>query len=219
MGSRKDIENHIVSTLSLIDKTGVNGDMYRKMFKSMSNKEFEAYMLSLKNEEAYINIVIPPLSDIEKGITVESNIKAGKAMGVNFFQKLTYGDDGVTSNIPVMVGYGLFRRVKQTAIKGISVPKDNKSRNTITNESSGKSKGSKVTLPESDILLGHKLKSTMKELLNVRGGDLGANTAMLSEISKQGKVKQSVTDRFRTGTGAKNVVSSIFRAMHIDMKL
>lgn len=219
MGSRKDIEKKILDTLSAIDKTGKNTTLTRDTFKRMSNKEFEVYMQSLKDGDAFINIIIPPLSDIEKGITVDNNLKVAKSLKVDFLQTLTLTDDDISNSIPVLVGYGMFRRVRQTTEKAISVPKDNKSRNTITNESSGKSKGTRISLPETDIFLGHNLKYTMKEFLNARGGDLGASTALISEITRKGSVTQDVTDRFRTGTGAKNVIDSIFKAMHIDISL
>ena len=219
MASRKQIEKYIIDGVNAIDKTGKNGDLYKELFKGMSTKEFEAFGKSLKDGEAFINIVIPPLSDIERGITVESNLKVADKFGVKFFQKLKFEDEGIGSNIKVLVYHGMFRRVKQTTVKSMSVPKDSKGRNTTTNESAGKSKGTRITLPEADILLSHGLKFTMKEFTNVRGGDLGANTAMLSEINKTGKVSQRVTDTFRTGTGAKNIVNSLFMAMHIKTTL
>jgi len=219
MASRKDIEKFILDSLKAIDKTGKNVELYKQTFAKMTSKEFDAWMLSIKNEEAYVNIVIPPLSDVEKAVTVENNIKVGKKLGVKLFQKITFDKDGISSNIKSLVGYGMFRRTRQTKIKSIAVHKDSKSRNALTNESSGKSKGTRITLPEADILLGHSLKHTMKEFLNSRGGDLGANVSMVSEIAKKGSVSQKVTDGFRTGTGAKNVTSSVFRAMHIDINL
>jgi len=219
MANRKQIQDYIVASLNKVDKTGKNGELYTNLFKDMSNKDFEAFMLTLQQKEAFINIVIPPLSDIERGITVENNLKVGKTLGIKFFQELTFSGDGITSNIKSLVGYGMFRRLRQTTAKSMSVHKDSNSRNNLTNESSNKSKGAKITLPEADILLGHSLKYTMKEFLNSRGGDLGANTAMLSEFNKKGSVSQKIIEPFRTGTGAKKVVDSVFRAMHIDINL
>lgn len=219
MGSRKDIENYIITAVSAIDRTGKNAELYRELFKTLSKEDFEAYTQSLADGSAYVNLLVPPLSDIDKGISVENNLKVAKTMGIKMFHKLNFEDSNVSSNIRSLVGYGTFRRMRQTTVKGLSVHKHTKSRNALTNESSGKSKGVRITLPESDILLGHSLKETMKEILGPRGGDMGANAAMLSEINKTGAVKQSTIDNFATGTSSKNVIHSLFKAMHLDISL
>lgn len=218
--NRKKTETFIINTINKIAGSK-NKKLYSDLFESMSDKEFDNFMKDLKNNKITLSVVA---SNLEKMVlNVERNIKIAKSLGYDFFQQLKItGDnsmpDYLTPNKYLVMNLPV-RRASQLLIKKISIPSDDKSIDLTTGQVTGKSSGSKLTMPEIQVLAGMGIKDSIKELMKVRGGDLGSKNAMSALLIKQGSVSQKVLEQYATGVVSTQTLSSYLNAMHIKNNL
>jgi len=217
MKNRKKVEDFILKYVDKIAPGSNNKQLYKDMFKEMSDKEFKVFMDNLKKKKLTLSIIEPNTK--KSTISVENNYKIAKELGFSFFQRLTIrGKPGIpdytTPNKYLIMALPV-RRASQLLTKKISIPSDDKSIDLTTGTVTGKSRGSKLTMPEIQILAGMGLNKSIKELMKYRGGDLGAKNAMSALLMKQGSVSQDVLDRYSTGVVSSKTLSSYWNAVHI----
>jgi len=218
--NRKKVEAHILEWIKKITQDEDNVNLYKDLFKSMSNEKFDKFMQSLKDGKRYLQIIVPPDSKADKSITTKRNIKLGKELGVNFYQKLEYGPGGeyktkIKTSIPFFISDSPFRRLRQTVEKGVAVSNNTKHVDMLTGQVSGDSQASQITLPELQLLNGMGVKDILAEFLKFRGGDLGANRAMNNYLAHYGKASMNVLKAHAEGVVSTKTVKAYFNAMHL----
>ena len=216
MKNRKKTEEYIIRYIDKIAGKD-NKKLYQDMFKSMSDKDFKIFMDNLKKNKVTLSVIDP--NTRKSTLSVENNYKVAKELGYDFFQRLTISDkDGIpdykTPNKYLVMSLPI-RRASQLLTKKISIPSDDKSIDLTTGTVTGKSRGSKTTMPELQILAGMGLNESVKELTKYRGGDLGAKHAMSALLMKQGSISQDVLDRYSTGVVSTKTLASYWNASHI----
>jgi hypothetical protein len=112
------------------------------------------------------------------------------------------------------------KRQAQFLIKKISIPEDNRSIDTFTGQPTGKSKGSKISWPELQILaaLGG-FDDTITEFFKMRGGDLQAFNAMNNMIANTGGVSLNAISALGTKVTAVRSLSTLLTSMHLTNTL
>jgi len=88
--NRKKTEEFILKYIKKITNTDFNVNLYKDLFKSMNDKEFDEFMTKLKNNETILQVIVPHDTKTTK-ITLENNIKVAKELGHDFFQYLDIG--------------------------------------------------------------------------------------------------------------------------------
>jgi hypothetical protein len=63
------------------------------------------------------------------------------------------------------------------------------------------------------------LKSSIRELVKLRGGDLGGKNAMNTMLIKTGEVSQQDVEPYTTGVKSVQVLKNYFKAIHIASTL
>lgn len=217
MKNRKKTEDYIIKYIDKIAPGGDNKKLYIDMFKTMTDSEFKTFMMNLKKKKLTLSVIDP--NTRKSNISVENNYKVAKELGYSFFQHLTISGkiglpDYKTPNKYLVMSLPV-RRASQLLTKKISIPSDDKSIDLTTGAVTGKSKGSKLTMPEIQILAGMGLNKTIKELVCDRGGDLGIKRAMSALLMKQGSVSQDVLSRYATGVVSTKTLASYWNASHI----
>lgn len=219
---RKSVEDLILKYISKIVTGNENKKLYEDLFKSMNDKQFDEFMHKLKNKQATLSVIIPNGNSKIK-VNVENNLKLAKELGFDFFQNLKVS---ATEDMPAyktpnkyMVIKLPVRRAAQLLTKKISIPTDSHHVDVLSGQVTGKSKGSKITNPELQVLLGLGLKESIVELMKVRGGDQGANRAMDELLFKQGSASQEQINKYSTGVVSKKTLKSYFNAMMIQNTL
>ena len=174
--NRKAAEDFIIEMINKILPDGTNATIYRDLFASMDDKKFDDFMASIESGNSRLAIITPNLA--KEKLTVERNLELAKELGHNFFERIWMdsGDDTprYLTTMPYLIVDLPLRRQAQLLVKKISIPEDNKSIDDFTGQPTGKSKGSKISYPETQILAALNLEQTLTELLKFRGGDSGA---------------------------------------------
>lgn len=219
---RAEVEKFILSFISRLVTGEDNVNLYKHLFKSMNDAQFHKFMEDLRDENKFLSIIIPN-GDNRIKVNVSNNMKLAKELGFEFFQRLYVRNnpelpDHLTPNKYMLLKLPV-RRASQTVSKKISIPTDNKSIDNLTGQVTGKSKGAMLTNPELQILLGLGLKDSIKELMKMRGGDIGEANAMNNMIFSQGQVSQRAAEDYSTEVKSKKTLKSYLNGMGIKSTL
>lgn len=215
---RKAVEQFIISYIDKLVSGKFNTELYTKLFNSMSDEQFDKFMNKLKNNQATLSVIIP---NNRKDLTVntENNIKLAKELGFDFFQQLEVGRTDTQPAYKTVNKYMILklpvRRTAQLLTKKISIPKDNTHIDQSSGQVTGASKGSKISAPEVQVLAGLGLKTSLRELMKIRGGDLGAGNAMNQYLQETGIARQTEVERYSTGVVSKKTLKAYYAGMHI----
>lgn len=221
MANRKKAEDMILQIMKEIEPTGYNVEQYKKIFAKMSDKDFDNYMKGLRDGSMQL-VAFKPMYEA-KGFSVENNIAVGKKYGLSFFEKLIFSDnpnepDHKTA-IEFMVLDMPYRRQSQTLVKKISVPDNNDVIDQLTYQPTGPSKGSKISYPELQVLIGMGMTSSIQELMQYRGGDKGGFNAYNAMTMRYGSVNMKAIAPYSTGVESTKTVKTFLTCMHISNTL
>jgi len=220
--ARKEAEEMILRYLSKITNGNEsNANRYRELFKTMTDNDFDTLMKSYRDGVDTVQIQAPNLSDVK--ITVKNNLVVGKELGYDFFQRITVTDPATgqkyLSPKKHMILALPFKRQAQHLIKKISVATDNDSRDDLTGQPTGHSKGSTISGPELQVLYSLGLDAVIEELLKVRGGDEAAYTAMTKQAHATGGFSLKQASAAGDGVKATETLSAYLKACHINNNL
>lgn len=192
-----------------------------KVFKNMSDEDFDQFMKDLKSDKKYLVVYAPNLR--QRTISVENNLKVAEELGYNFFQKLwiesTSDVPTYLTPVPYMVLDLPIRRPSQLLIKGISVPDHNKVIDNLTGQPTGESKGAKISYPELQLLTAMGLDKTATELMKYRGGDKGGITAYNNMLSKLGSTNLNALSAYATGVESTRTLKTFLMGMMLKSTL
>ena len=219
--NRKAAEASILNDIEALLPGSENTQIYRDLFASMSDKAFDEFMASLADGTKRLAIVAPNLAD--KKLDVERNLALAKKWGHNFFERL-WIDEG--NDIPPYLSPQRYlivdlplRRQAQLLVKKISIPTDNKSIDDYTGQPTGKSKGSTLSYPETQVMAANNLDNCLTEMLKFRGGDIKGHDAMNNAISKTGGVSLQSIMSLGTKVKSTETLSTLLTCMHLENQL
>lgn len=221
-GNRKAAEDEVFNILSSLLPGSQNVKIYSDIFAVMPDDEFEKFIKGLESGERPLAIIAEELGPVT--LDVARNLDLADKWGYKFFERIWMdpqnGSPPYLSNDEYLVVDLPLKRQAQFLIKKISIPEDNRSIDNLTGQPTGKSKGSKISWPELQILasLG-EFDSTIEEFIKARGGDLTMFNAMNHMISTTGGV--SLKSIASLGGKVKSVqsLSTLLTSMHIANSL
>lgn len=222
-GKRREAEAYILQYVNLIAPGGSNLKIYQDLFRSMSDKQFEDLMDKLESGEEILAIISPNLAD-EK-VTLKNNLAVAARMGKTFFERIWIdpGDGGkpYLSNDEYFVTLQVLRRQAQLLVKKISIPEDNRSLNDLTGQPSatGKSRGSGLSYPETQIMAALNLDNSLIEMLKYRGGDVKGFLAMNRSISQTGSASLEFLNTLGTTVKSTDTLRTFLTCMLYEVDL
>ena len=220
-GNRKDAQDFIIAHIEKIIPGTKNVALYQDFFASMSDKEFDIFIKSLEDGSSRLPIIVPNLSN-EK-LDINRNLALAKELGHDFFERLWIDDLNDVPPYLTPIKYFVvdlpIRRQAQLLQKKISIPEDNKSVDELSGQPTGKSKGSKISYPETQILAALDLNESLTELLKARGGDATMFNDMNTSISRSGSVSIKAIDKGNTNVKSTEVLSTLLTSMHLKNTL
>ncbi len=223
MSKRKEAEQIILSYIDRIDVSSAkhNTEYYTNLFKSMTDQQFDKFMQGLRDKKITLSMIIPNGGDVK--VDVKNNFKLAKELGYEFVDHLRFKDVPELGTYITPVKYLTMilpvKRAAQTLSKKISIPESDNKIDMLSGQVTGKSKSSKITLPEIQILAGLGLKSSIRELVKIRGGDLGGKNAMNTMLIKTGEASQQEIEPYTTGVKSVEVLKNYFKSIHLASTL
>lgn len=218
--NRKKAEEFYLAFLHETAPNNPNIAMYRELFASMNDQQFEKFVERLENGDC-LAFVDPNGSGIN--VTTENNIRVGKLIGVEFFERLilTNQDTGFefVSNHPYMVIDVPARRAAQALEKKVSIPKDDQHVDQLTDQATGVSKGSTITGPELQLQYAQNWDATTEELMKVRGGDAKAYRLYKDQAVKDGRISLNLIRQYNTTNRSVELYSTLLTMAHIGNNL
>lgn len=223
MSKKRDLtEQFIYQFLTDIEPTKYNLNLYKELFKSMSDTDFHKYMEDIRAGKKYLVLIKPMYK--ANGISVENNLKIANKYNLEFFEHLIFSnnEDGTPdykTPIKYLVVELPYRRQSQTLEKKISLPDDNKVIDELTYQPTGPSKGAKISYPELQVLIGMGLDNTITELIKYRGGDRGGFNAYNAMFLRYGSANLKTLSNYSSGVESTKTLKSLLLGMHIKSTL
>lgn len=222
---RQQVQDYIIKYVGAIVAGNENTKLYQDLFDRMTDEEFDNFMQRMKQGEVHISIVVP--NDGKVRVSVENNFKVAKQIGHEFFQrvKVTNHPDYPDHLLPIKALTMILpvRRAQQLLAKKISIPEHNMSIDNLTGQVAGKSRSSKLTYPEQQLLLAMDMKETATEMVRVRGGDVKAQQEYANQLMKNGEASQKEIISISNLSGSKVVstqtLKNYLQGMHIRSTL
>lgn len=203
---RKRMTSLIDTILTDMDPSGVNASKYRKMFQTMSDKQFSDWANEFfSNPKTRIRFDIEEFNE-KRSLKYENVEKASKDLKVPLFEYVYIPHVSSNKKRPVrtktrvLVGYLNIKRVQQLQQKkstGIITDTD---RDEITGIAKGDAKGGRQTGVENQILMGLGGDIILSEIVGTRGDNAVEYDNMLSQIAETGScrlenIKTSTLDK------------------------
>lgn len=220
--NRKAAEKELLACIEAILPGSPNTQIYRDIFKGMPDNEFDRWIVELENGTRQLSIIAPEM--VQPTLSVERNLDLAEEWGHKFYERIWMdpqnGSPAYLSNDSYLVIDLPMKRQAQFLIKKISIPEDNRSIDTFTGQPTGKSKGSKISWPELQILaaLGG-FDETISEFFKFRGGDLQGFNAMNDMIYRTGGVSLNAVGTLGTKVKAVQSLSTLLTSSHLTNTL
>lgn len=216
-GNRKAAEKLILDTIEKMCPGSDNTKLYKDLFASMDDKAFEVFIDDLDTGKKKLAIVAPNFgkSQLDTG----RNIQIAEELGHNFFQRIWMpakdGRPAYLTPVPYLVVDLPLRRQAQLLDKKISIPEDNNSVDDFTGQPTGKSKGSKISYPEVQVLAAQGLEQSLLEFMKYRGGDEKGFNAMNVSIGRTGGVSLNAIEPFSGKVKSTQSLKTMLTAAHL----
>ena len=224
---RKKAQDTILKYVNKIAPGGFNQKLYEDLFKKMSDKDFNSFMVKLQNKDITVSVIAPVGGSVK--LDVKRNFAIGRELGYEFFQPLIIGPKGNKKDGTYIPKYKTpfkylvydlpFRRTAQLLVKGISVGADNSVIDLTTGQVTGDSKSAKLTKPELELLVGMGLNDSIVELMKIRGGDLGSARAADASAAMTGRISQDAIADYATGVVSTKTLNAFFNAAMLKTTL
>jgi hypothetical protein len=221
MPNRKEAENFIIEYIGKLIPDSGNTELYKILFAKMSDKEFDTFMSDLESEKVNLCVTAPNFG--KSKLEVSRNFKLAKELGHEFFQRVWVpaenGNPTYLTPIPYLVIDMPVKRQAQILSKKISIPEDNNSVDDFTGQPTGKSKGSKISYPETQVLAAIGLNESLVELLKYRGGDEKGFNAMNTVLDRTGSVNMQAIEKYASGVKSTHTLEVFLNCLHISNTL
>jgi hypothetical protein len=219
--NRKAFIEFVATWVDKILPGGGNGAYLTERFNAMSDAELSAYVARLVSGEEIIPLTAPNLA--KEKLSVERNMALIKQLGKDIFHhlRLTDSASGITYVTPekYLVMKLSVRRQRQLLRKKITIPEGVRHVDEFSGQVTGPSKGSRISLPELQVLYSQDLTDPIVELIKYRGGDVKGQQLMYRSLMETGRVSMRNLDRFNTRVKSTDTLGVILQGMMLSNTL
>lgn len=210
MKHRSEIEEEILTFAKRMTPGGGSHLVYKALFKKMNDEQFKAFWNGICDSN-FIPVFVNNFDNKEM-IDYDDVCLFAKELNIPLEQQLviTDPDSGLQYTTPetAIVGYAEMRKQRQLQAKKFGASKHDQETEDLTGQPTGDSKAGGISSPEIRVLLSLGLKTTAKELFDVRGGDTKAYRAYKSDILTTGET--TTQSSLKRGSGVKSLQTAHF---------
>lgn len=218
--ARKHVEEFVLKMLDRLTGSKANSDQYRVYFKSMSNTQFKKWIEDLHSGKTKLGVTIP--NGGKEKVSIEVITKMAKEIGHDMFDYIiSESTDGeiTQSQVKACILELPCRRVSQLLDKGLSISDHDGATDKLTGQPIGVSRAASMSNVETDVMVSVGMIEGSKELIKVRGGDVGAYGAYKSIMLATGKVELGEVYRYSTGVSSLKTMSIYLKSKMIGNNL
>lgn len=216
---RKQVTDHILKHIVLMEPSGFNTKRYENMFSQMTDAQFDQYMKDIRDKKVKLSLYVPNMKIILK---VENLLKAADSLKLQLFERLKMIDEVtkkryLTTNKYLVVKLPV-RRARQFLMHKLSVPDSDKHLDALTGQVTQGDKASSLSFVEAQLIYARGLDKVLDEFVKVRGGDIHAFSNFKQQLEEGGNAKLSAIDP-NTIPRSTVVMATILKCMLLDNNL
>ena len=216
---RQQIEEKILATMKIMEPGLTNYNRYEKMFKEMSDEQFDRFMNDLKDGKIKLTLLTPNLKVF---IKQEDLLNAADSLGLELFEKLRFKDKSTgkyfwTPNKYLITKLPV-RRTRQFLMHKLSIAENDKRIDALTGQVTSDDKASSISYPEAQLMYARGLNNCITEFMKVRGGDIHAFATFKQQLEETGSIRMESLDQ-NTIPRSAVVLSAVLKSMYFDNNL
>lgn len=219
--NRQAAEAMILNDLEAISPGCIDVGLYKAYFAKMSDKAFDEFMQRLRSKEEWLTLTVPNKGG--NNLSITRNHQLADKWGVEFYHQLWMpGDEDVPSYLTperYFIAKLPIRIAAQRLSKKASIPKHQRSVNTLTGQPTGESKGAGFSSPELKLCVGMGLEKTATELMKYRGGDQRGRAALSASLFRHGSATQDMLKHFASGVISTETLKAYWTSCHLKNTL
>lgn len=212
---RDEIENLVLTSMKILDKSGTNTEYYKDLFARMSDTQFTNFIgKQFPFKFHYKPSVVEP--------TMDDATKALKAIGVPLMEKITepnvyVNKDGVPVNTKeCLVVYIHHKPVQQFITKKNKWAMDTTNRDMRTGRLSGGDKGAVTSDREFESMAVQGMDKTMREFYTVKADAMAAKNLANNIIGTTGMLRLDDIPVDKNDSLSKNLMSVYMIGAHLN---
>lgn len=195
MSNRKIATDFIIKHITDLEPSGYNTKKLKTYLDSLSDKEFEQYMLDLKNKKRVIPLYTP---NMKIHLKMDNLLKVADNLKLSLFERLRLIDPVTHKQYLTPQKYLVLklpiRRARQFLMHKLSVSESDKKTDILTGQVTGPDKSASISFVEAQLLYSRGLSSTLEELIKVRGGDIHSYANLKQQLEENGSSATSTID-------------------------
>ena len=219
---RKKIEKLVIDVLTAVDPSKRNVKKWKETFASMSDKEFDQFCKTLKDDNEFITLDVV---EYEGAPTLETFEAGAKVLGIPLFERVAMPHATMDKNKvqwtkhPVLVGYCNVKRPQQAIIKKNGASTSIEKRSPITGQVTGEDKNGRETDLENSMMVAMGADAILKELNGFRADDMHAKAQAYSLASSDGYLRLEDLDNDLANKTTLNTADVYFIGMGLKSDL
>ena len=219
---RKKIEKLVIDVLTAVDPSKRNMKKWQETFASMSDKEFDQFCKTLKDDNEFITLDVV---EYEGAPTLETFEAGAKVLGIPLFERVAMPHATMDKNKvqwtkhPVLVGYCNVKRPQQAIIKKNGASTSIEKRSPITGQVTGEDKNGRETDLENSMMVAMGADAILKELNGFRADDMHAKAQAYSLASSDGYLRLEDLDNDLANKTTLNTADVYFIGMGLKSDL
>lgn len=192
---RSAVQARIFEVISLLDPSGMNTKRYQAQFAKWSDRQFQSYMQGMRDGVIKLILYVP---NLKLNLKMADIFKAAHAIDLALFERVRLWDSTTQRYYLTPQQYPILllpvRRLKQFLMDKISVPESDIRIDAFSGQVIRPDKGSSISSVEMQTILSKGLKTSITELIRVRGGDIHAYATFKGQLEDTGSASLNVID-------------------------
>lgn len=216
---RQRVEALILETITTLDPSGANTKRYRTLFESWSDTQFRSFMVGMREGRIKLVLYVP---NLKINLKLKDIFAAAHALDLTLFERLRLWDSTTQRYYVTPQEYPVLqlpvRRLKQYLMSKISVPESDTKIDAFSGQVTRPDKGASISAVEMQTILSKGLKTSISELIRIRGGDIAAYSEFKSQLIDTGAASMNMVSgdsRARSSV----ILGTYLRAAHVGNNL
>ena len=215
---RQEIENLVISSMDILDKSKTNSDYYKELFSRMSDTQFEKFIAKKFPFKLHYrpSVVEPSMDDVTKALHY-----IGVPLMEKVYEPNVYiNKDGVPVNTKeALVVYIHHKPVQQFITKKNKWSIDTANRDMKTGRLVGGDKGAVTSDREFESMAVQDMDKTMREFYTIKADSMNAKNLANNIIGSTGMLRLDDIPIDRDDSLSKNLMNVYMIGAHINSNL